>query len=115
MKILANKTYVHTFELWVETGDTAAPYAFDSTQKGNVVGGRNQSYMQTPEPLPYAARIRNAVDQRGNLLFEEGGESYDVFVNSNEPVIDIYGIVVGYRQLLRRTSPRVTITGIDQA
>lgn len=78
----------------------------------SIVSGRGQTTMFTRVGIEYGSRLLNVRNPRGILLFtvpDEGGpEQYDMHVHSNDPVVDVYGNIVGYRQVLREPQPALT-------
>lgn len=77
-----------------------------------IVSGRQQTIMFTKVGVEYGSKVQNVKNPRGILLFtvpsDTGIQQYDMYVHANDPVIDVYGNIVGYRQVLRAAQPVLT-------
>lgn len=116
MKLNTFVKYNFTADLYVPRSQNDSEgsilYEFQENIKCSIVSGRQQSSMFTSGPIEYGARLLEVKNPRGELIFfnivDEAVEQYDIHVHSNEPVIDVYGNIVGYRQMLRRPQPLLT-------
>ena len=81
----------------------------------SIVSSRQQTTMFTKMGLEYGARLLNVRNPRGQQLFvtivDNVPEQYPMHVHSNVPEVDVYGNIVGYRQVLREAQP--SFEGID--
>lgn len=93
----------------LDTTNEVTVYVADELNMSvNIVSGRQQTIMFTQRAVEFGARLVNVRNPHGELLFQVDGVSYDMHVHSNDPVIDVYGNIVGYRQVLREPQPVIT-------
>lgn len=90
-------------------------YQLESDHKGTLANGGGQTYIYSDEPLMINAQIRDVKDAGGTLTFTDSyGSQYYVYVNSCEPVINVFGRVTAYRSTLRRTPPAsLSLAGLN--
>lgn len=101
MKLNAFSKKVFTADIWdfVETIDTATgnvirTYSYKETVKVNVVTDNTTRlivYSDTPITKNY--RLYNVLDRKGNEVME----NYYWTVNTNEPMLNAFGFIEGYK------------------
>lgn len=118
MKVNTFVKYNFLADIWVirndPNNDVTSYYLLNSDMQVAMVSGRQSTTMFTRGGLEFGSRIKNVRNPRGQKLFAiptQPGvppEEYDMHVHSNDPVIDVYGNIVGYRQVLRKPQPTIT-------
>jgi len=116
MKLNTFAKYQWTAELWMPTvlndANGTIVYVFDRNVSFNLANGTTQTYFYSKEPINYEGVIRKVRNPKGEAPFLVEGVDTDMYVTSSDPIVDIYGNVTGYKQIIRRNKP-VTFRGVE--
>lgn len=71
---------------------------------GMVIPVQGGFSLVTRQQMNIDDEVRNIRDRAGQVLTSVGGATYNMFVSAVEPVLNPFGVVVGYKHSLRRAA-----------